>query len=1190
MNSSSARKGTFKVNTLREIEAEVQTRWEKEKVFEENALGSHLGADDKFFVTFPYPYVNGRLHLGHTFSLSKCEFAVGFQRMLGKKCLFPFGFHCTGMPIKACADKLAREIEQYGNPPTIPEETEDDTNVTETTTDKAEALLKSKAKGKKSKAAAKTVAAKYQWQIMASLGIPENEIAKFADAAYWLGYFPPVVRDDLMKMGLKVDWRRSFITTDANPFYDSFIRWQFLRLKERDKIKFGKRYTIFSPKDNQPCMDHDRSTGEGVGPQEYTLIKMKAIQPFPENLKSLSGRNVFLIAATLRPETMYGQTNCWVRPDMNYVAFELANGDVFVSTLRAALNMSYQGFTKENGKVDILLKLTGQGIMGLPLRSPLTSYSVIYTLPMLTIKEDKGTGIVTSVPSDAPDDFAALRDLKQKEALRQKFGVQDSMVLPFDPVPIIDVPSFGSLSAVAVCDQLKIQSQNDRDKLQEAKERVYMKGFYEGVLLVGPYKGNKIQDVKKQIQKEMIDKQEAVIYMEPEKKVMSRSGDECVVALCDQWYLDYGNPEWKRMARAALSRMETYSDEVRKNFEATLDWLCEHACSRTYGLGTKLPWDESWLIESLSDSTIYMAYYTIAHFLQDGDITGHSPRTRFGYKPEDMTPEVWDYIFLNKNNLPADSKVKQEDLDIIRQEFEYWYPMDLRCSGKDLIPNHLSYCIFTHCAMWPDEPDKWVKGMRANGHLLLNSEKMSKSTGNFLTLADALEKFSADGMRLALADAGDGVEDANFVETMADAGILRLYAFLEWVKEMIVGSDALRTGPRNSYVDKVFLNDMDHYINETYENYRQMMFKEALRTGFFEFQAARDKYRELCGANGMHRDLVFRFIEAQILILSPICPHICEHVWSLLGKEGSIMKARWPQTGEVDETLLKSSQYLMDTVHDFRIRLKQFHTAASKGKKKEEIASRSKASDSILQGTVWIAKTYPPWQATVLTTLQTLHRRHRGLPDNKVISAELKDNAELKKYMKKVMPFAQALREKVEERGIVALNTTLDFDEKYVLEENMRYLLNTLELDAIELKYNHEASEKIKEECSPGQPYIVFSHAQSAHLRCINPQPCNGHFELLVPVLDGDTLEKVISRMAKQHSPLLANKYNVTLLRYEDSLMGPRKLPAFDKPEYGKTAIPPEACFHIKQDTGDLEVSTNGKKINIGKQIAYVVH
>ena len=82
---------------------------------------------------------------------------------------------------------------------------------------------------------------------------------------------------------------------------------------------------------------------------------------------------------------------------------------------------------------------------------------------------------------------------------------------------------------------------------------------------------------------------------------------------------------------------------------------------------------------------------------------------------------------------------------------------------------------------------------------------MSKSTGNFLTLTGAVEKFSADGMRFSLADAGDTVEDANFMESMADAGILRLYAYLEWVKEMLATVDSLRTGPAEQFGDKVFI-------------------------------------------------------------------------------------------------------------------------------------------------------------------------------------------------------------------------------------------------------------------------------------------------------------------------------------------------------------------------------------------------
>ena len=86
----------------------------------------------------------------------------------------------------------------------------------------------------------------------------------------------------------------------------------------------------------------------------------------------------------------------------------------------------------------------------------------------------------------------------------------------------------------------------------------------------------------------------------------------------------------------------------------------------------------------------------------------------------------------------------------MRNEFEYWYPCDLRVSGKDLVPNHLTYYLYNHTAIWPSDERKWPQGIRANGHLLLNKEKMSKSTGNFMTLSEAINMFSADGMRLAL--------------------------------------------------------------------------------------------------------------------------------------------------------------------------------------------------------------------------------------------------------------------------------------------------------------------------------------------------------------------------------------------------------------------------------------------------------
>src|SRR4051812_37937755 len=114
-------------------------------------------------------------------------------------------------------------------------------------------------------------------------------------------------------MGAGVDWRRSFITTDTNPYYDSFVRWQFETLRDKNKLHYGKRFTVYSPLDGQPCADHDRASGEGVVPQDYVLIKLEVIAPFPDKLKHLEGgspqKKVYLVPGTLRPETMYGQTN-----------------------------------------------------------------------------------------------------------------------------------------------------------------------------------------------------------------------------------------------------------------------------------------------------------------------------------------------------------------------------------------------------------------------------------------------------------------------------------------------------------------------------------------------------------------------------------------------------------------------------------------------------------------------------------------------------------------------------------------------------------------------------------------------------------------------------------------------------------------------------------------------------------------
>ncbi|RVW64925.1 Leucine--tRNA ligase, cytoplasmic [Vitis vinifera] len=271
---------------LLEIEAQVQKWWGEKEIFRADSLKTPPKPGERFFGNFPYPYMNGYLHLGHAFSLSKLEFASAYHRLRGANVLLPFAFHCTGMPVKASADKLSREIQLFGDPPIFPSTPED--QISDPDQELGEEVgenqgVAEKSKGKKSKAAAKASSTKFQWEIMRSYGLSDAEISKFQDPYHWLIYFPPLAMEDLKAFGLGCDWRRTFITTEVNPFYDSFVRWQMRKLKKMGKIVKDLRYTIYSPLDGQPCADHDRASGEGVLPQEYTLVKMEVIPHFPQS-------------------------------------------------------------------------------------------------------------------------------------------------------------------------------------------------------------------------------------------------------------------------------------------------------------------------------------------------------------------------------------------------------------------------------------------------------------------------------------------------------------------------------------------------------------------------------------------------------------------------------------------------------------------------------------------------------------------------------------------------------------------------------------------------------------------------------------------------------------------------------------------------------------------------------------------
>eukprot|EP00511_Aplanochytrium_stocchinoi_P005546 CAMPEP_0204823690 /NCGR_PEP_ID=MMETSP1346-20131115/1762_1 /ASSEMBLY_ACC=CAM_ASM_000771 /TAXON_ID=215587 /ORGANISM="Aplanochytrium stocchinoi, Strain GSBS06" /LENGTH=758 /DNA_ID=CAMNT_0051950443 /DNA_START=48 /DNA_END=2324 /DNA_ORIENTATION=+ len=755
--------------------------------------------------------------------------------------------------------------------------------------------------------------------------------------------------------------------------------------------------------------------------------------------------------------------------------------------------MAYQDLTKEFGVVNRLKTIKGKYLVGLPLKAPRTPYDVVYTLPLLTISMTKGTGVVTSVPSDAPDDYAALRDWQTDAKLREKYGVKEEWVKGYDVIPIIEIPGYGDKAAVLMCEKLKIKSQKDKAKLVEAKAEVYKKGFYEGTMIVGSdaVKGKKVFEAKNIARQEMIEEGDALPYFEPESIVMSRSGGECVVTYLDQWFLKYGEEEWRAAVYAHISNPETfnaYTDVTLKCFKENLDWLKEWACSRSFGLGTLLPWDEQFVIESLSDSTIYMAYYTVCHKLQGrahGSLNGQD-----GPVPaEKITPAVWDYIFLD-DSYPEDCGIEKSLLKELKAEFNYWYPMNLRVSGKDLINNHLTMCLYNHAAIWKDKPELWPRSIYANGHVMVNSMKMAKSLGNFITLDEAVlghreieldgQKviigWCADATRFACADAGDGLEDSNFSCDTADKAILRLTTELEFIQSVLADSN-LRITDESEYDfhDKAFAAKMDYFVSEADAGYAGMRFRDALKNGFYGLQGARDSYRDACSRSGipMHKTLLLKFIEVQTVVLSPICTHYCEHVWrELLGNKTSVTRASWPTTAAPDRALVLASNFLDDIVSKARLKFMELSGTKPKFVKGKKVEVDPSTITPPNQVCFIISKEFPEWKKIILTKLNELYDSEaKCMPSDvmKQIKVFAVSNPVLKPLMKNAMQVGAFFIKKSEEEQEKAFELQVPYDQEQVLKENAEYVASSIGVASIDVIHQTDAGE-----AEPGTPVVEF--------------------------------------------------------------------------------------------------------------------
>jgi leucyl-tRNA synthetase len=368
-------------------------------------------------------------------------------------------------------------------------------------------------------------------------------------------------------------------------------------------------------------------------------------------------------------------------------------------------------------------------------------------------------------------------------------------------------------------------------------------------------------------------------------------------------------------------------------------------------------------------------------------------------------------------------------------------------------------------------------------------------------------------------------------------------------------------------------------------------------------QTIRDKYRELVGGEtNMRRDLIAMFIYNQTLLLAPICPHIADHIWqTVLKYDKSVFCASWPSVPEPDTIVLKSVDYLLDTIHSFRLRLASHNAIATGSGKGGKDAGKKKGKETAAgpagkatHGTIYVAEEYPKWQATILAHMHSFYSKGQ-VPDNKVLAADFAKNINLKRYHKKVMPFVQMIKERIEvigyERG---LQQTCEFVETTILHDNLAYIVDALELEGLRLCPAEQASiETIKEECCPGSPHITFHAEPSVVVELVNRQPGSGYFSAAIQILSGDSVHKVKERMVREK--IIKDVSHVQLYAYKDHKSAERTIPTNVQTEVNQQIyLKDEYLFGLEVEDHTVYVLTLAEmdlnKIFLGSSLTYTIH
>ncbi|MBI5066051.1 leucine--tRNA ligase [Candidatus Woesearchaeota archaeon] len=792
----------------------ITQKWQK-RWKEENLGDAEVNKKPKFFIIFAYPGISGYMHVGHMRGFSYTDAFARYKRMKGYNVLFPVGTHASGNQAIAFAKKIKNKDEKW-----------------------IEHLKEN--------------------------GCPEDKISELGETKNIVEFFNKTYVDTWKKFGFLADWER--FTSTIYDDYQKFIQWQFLKLKQNNLLIQKPYYATFCPSCGPVAVDPsetDISKGGNAERNEYTLLKFKF-------------NDSYLVAATLRPETIFGQTNLWVNPEATYVKVQ-ANKENWIMSEQAAQKLSYQ---KENIKLGE--KVNSKELLGKKAIAPGINREIII-LPSKFADANLATGIVTSVPSDAPYDYIALKDLQNNKDECQKYGLNYEEIRQIKLIPIIKSKGYGEFPAKEICEKLGIKNQDD-PKLEEATKEIYKAGFHTGVMRENSaeFSGKSVAEAKELMKQKLTQQAKADVFYDLSEEVICRCGTKVVIKkIDDQWFIKYSDKELTEKSKHWVQHMNIYPEEYKTNLPAILDWFQDRACARLGNwIGTKLSFDQKWIIEPISDSTLYPAYYLISKYVNNEKI-----------KKEELTEEFFDYVFLNKG------APKNKTWEKIKQDVDYWYPLDINLGGKEHRTVHFPVFLMNHVGVL--EQKQWPKGIFVNWWVTGKGGKISKSKGGAEPIQRLLKKFSVDAVRLYYAHVGSPHSDVEWDEEVAQKyknGLERIHAIF---------CEAKNLKEEKKPIDAWLTNVVNQKINQASESLENYDLRTFANTVYFSIIEDFKWYLRRLGNN---KKVFEDWLSLWCKTLTPITPHLAEELWEMLENKKLVSTEKWPEIKENKLDLKSAAQ------------------------------------------------------------------------------------------------------------------------------------------------------------------------------------------------------------------------------------------------------------------------------------------